>query len=66
MQPPVVGVGNPFEFDEAADAIDVALHDVSAKTAVGLHGEFEVHACAFMNARERGPFPGLRRKVSAE
>ena len=66
MQPPVLGVGDALELDEFADTIDVALNDVAPETAVGLHGQFEIHQRALVNARERSAHPGLGGKIGAE
>src|ERR1700685_2335207 len=66
MQPEVVGIGNGLQRDEARDTIDMPLNNVSAKTAVGLQGQLQIHLGALRNAREGSPGPGLGRKVGAE
>ena len=66
MQPPILRVGDALEFDQLADAIDVALHDVASEAAVGLHGQFEIHQRAFVNARERSADPGFGGEIGAE
>src|SRR6202020_3473647 len=52
--------------DQLADAVDVALHDVSAETAVGFHGQFEIDERAFVDAGERSANPGFRREIGTE
>ncbi len=44
----------------------MALHDVSAKAAVGLHGQLKIDERAFVNAGERSTLPGLGGKIGAE
>src|SRR5882724_623042 len=44
----------------------MALDDVSAETAVGSHGKFEIDQIAFVNARERSTLPGFGGEVGAE
>ena len=65
-QPPVFGVGDALECNQRADSIDVALHNVSAEAAIGLHGQLQINQRAFMHARERSARPGLWSEISAE
>jgi hypothetical protein len=52
VQPPIVRVSNALQFDELADGIHVALHNVSAETSISLHGEFEINQCSLMQPRK--------------
>src|SRR5579885_1732533 len=49
VQPPVFGIGNAVEGTELADAIDMALNDVTAKTAIGFHRKFKIYERALVN-----------------
>src|SRR5580704_8595653 len=49
FQPPVSGVSDAIESDQLSYAVDVALHDVSAETSVGLHWKFEIDQRAVAN-----------------
>src|SRR5208282_5015904 len=44
----------------------MSLDDVTTEAAVGLHGQFEIHERALVNAGKRCARPGFRRKVSAK
>src|SRR5581483_496867 len=62
----VLGAGDAVEGDELAGAVDVALHDVSAKAAVGAQGKLEVHERTFADAREGSAVPGFFGQVEPD
>src|SRR5215472_14328611 len=64
VEPVIIGAGDAVKRDEDTGAIDVALDDVSAETAVGAHGEFEVDVRARRDTRERNAIPGFGSKIS--
>ena len=66
MQPPVIGVFNALQADQLADGVHVSLDDVTAETAIGLHGKFKVDQSTFTKARERGANPGFGGKIGTE
>src|ERR1700740_2051402 len=65
-QPEIFGAGDAIEGNERADAVHVALDDVPAEAAVGLHGQFQIDSRALVNAGERGALPGLWCEIGAE
>ena len=65
-QPEVVGVGDRLQADEAAGAVHVALHHVTAHAAVGLQRQLQVDLRALGDARERSERPGFGGQIGAE
>ena len=70
QQPEVVGVGDRLQADEAARAVHVSLHDVTAHAAVDLQRQLQVDQRALGDAREarsasRFRRPGRRRRIAA-
>ncbi len=60
------GIRDALQFDQPAYPVHVALDDVAAEAAVGLHRQFEIHQRALLDARERSALPCFRRKIGAE
>src|SRR6185437_4690131 len=65
-QPEITGIRNLFKCNELPDAVHMPLHHVTAKTSVGLHGQFQVHKRSFMDAREGCARPGFRSKIGGK
>ncbi len=61
-----VGRVNGFERDQCADAIHMALHDVSAKRCAGGGRQLKVHDVAGLELRKLRPLHGLLGKISRE
>src|SRR4029077_5044611 len=66
FEPPILRVGDAIESYELADTVNVTLHNVTAETAVRLHGELEIDQHAFANVRKRSTHPCLGREVGSK
>jgi len=65
-KPPVFGVGNLLESLKLANAVDMALNDVSVEASAGSHGQLEIDDCAGFQASEGRAPPGFRREIGVK
>src|SRR5207245_9359416 len=65
-QPPVFRIRNALQSNQFAHPIDVSLHDVTAKSAIGFHGELKIRQWAFFYSGERRHGPFSTSKISRE